>query len=92
MKKIYCFLLSLLLIISLASCSEEVKTLNNGNNGDIASRIVLVYKGVTDGDIPVRIYADSKTKVMYLYMGFSGYRAGFSIMEDSEGNPLLWED
>ncbi len=89
------FLLILLLILSLAGCrSENVSSIKNNKNGnDISSRIRLVYSGNTEGDnAPMRIYVDSETKVMYLYMGFTGYKGGFSIMEDAEGKPLLWED
>lgn len=81
MKKFVSILISLLLIISLASCGSEPK-----NYQYTEKRIELVYYDNNDG---IRIFRDTENGVAYLWRK-SGYGAGLTVMLNPDGTPLIW--
>lgn len=81
MKKIFVWLLVLVMVLALMGChntpvSDDVET---------DDRFVVVV----DQEFNT-VYADTKTGVMY-YFHKSGYSGGMTVLVDADGNPLLWE-
>ena len=81
MKKILCLIISVLLCFSLMGCS------NKGNKEITNERFLYVEQGYDDRGNSIHILADTKTKTMYMIYG-----KGITVMLDTEGKPLLWEE
>lgn len=79
MKKIFFLLVFAALLFCLAGCVE-------GESQSEEIRFYNVYSKFGS-----EIYVDADTGVMYLYQKGS-YGGGLSVMVDSSGNPLIYED
>lgn len=81
MKRFVNILISLLLIISLASCRSEPK-----NYQYTEKRVERVYYDNTNG---IGIFRDAENGVAYLWRE-AGYGAGLTVMLNPDGTPLIW--
>jgi hypothetical protein len=94
MKKLLLLILigsmCLLMLLGCSTSSDEtVETVTD------ETRFKVVYSDYpadnpSSDDMRTCILVDTETSVMYLYIT-GGQRAGLTIMEDANGNPLLWE-
>lgn len=94
MKKLLLLILigsmCLLMLLGCSTSSDEtVETVTD------ETRFKVVYSDYPSDNpssdaMRTRILVDTETGVMYLYIT-GGQRAGLTIMEDANGNPLLWE-
>lgn len=97
MKKLFIFMMCLMLSFSLTGCSKyDVDGTDwNGNSGK--------FTDCADGDILFRfhtfrldnddyLYVDKETRVQYLFINNgNSYGSGCVVLVDADGKPILYE-
>ena len=90
MKKILCFLMALIMILTLASCIKK-----SGDNAYHSSRFIVASENQGARNNPFSYYTetvfyDKETGVMYL-----GVRAGsqlaMTVLLNADGTPMLYK-
>lgn len=87
-KKIFCFLLLLVMpIILLFGCAlDNAQTSEIGKEYIVGNVILVKVEKGKDFDL----FVDKNTKVIYIYNKTS-YQGGLTAMLNADGTPMLWE-
>ena len=82
MRKILCLIFIIMLMLTCVGCSNEDNEIITDN------RFVHIEQGWDDNNNSVHIVVDTETKVMYMVRP----QVGITVMLDSDGKPLLYEE
>ena len=89
MKKILCLLICVILCTTLVGCTYEPEI---ESDSDLGSRFIVV-DSFDEDECHYWIHVDKETNVMYLeHKRNYNYGVTFTVMLDSDGKPLLWEE
>lgn len=90
------FVLVPMVVCGLVSCKEEIpdegaKVQISGETVDNGEYFIVFKHGFLIGIGRLYVLVDKRTRVQYLYIE-SGHRAGLSVMVDSQGKPILYDE